>query len=130
MTPLKRRFQFTSRTQTWVEEAVALTRSPIEGRLLTWLMAYAACVEFCPSRSDIPVIPTPRTCYPVISEPEKTSEMLSAVSSALTSLSEELAPARSRPNELAEVVGKFFAAFDAFTRDAWKTSAQLAVWCE
>jgi hypothetical protein len=71
-----------------------------------------------------------QTAYPIVPAPVATPLMMQTISQTVMSLSEILAPARQRPNELAEVIGKLFAAFNQFTGDAAKTAAQVDVWAE
>jgi hypothetical protein len=68
--------------------------------------------------------------FPVVRKPERTPEMIAAISNSVKSLSELLAPAKHRRPELLIEVGKLFAAFNVFTGDVGKMAAQTEVWCE
>ncbi|NEJ15480.1 hypothetical protein GR211_21935 [Rhizobium leguminosarum] len=68
--------------------------------------------------------------FPRVAEPERTPEMMAAVTMALTSLSEILEPSARRRPELAVEIAKLFAAFNLYTGDAAKSAAQVEVWGE
>ncbi|MGO8502805.1 hypothetical protein AB9F35_15070 [Rhizobium leguminosarum] len=68
--------------------------------------------------------------FPRVAEPERTPEMMAAVTMALTSLSEILEPSAKRRPELAVEIAKLFAAFNLYTGDAAKSAAQVEVWGE
>ncbi|WP_244429839.1 hypothetical protein [Rhizobium leguminosarum] len=68
--------------------------------------------------------------FPLVPKPEKTPEMLEAVTTALRSLSEILEPSARRRPELAVEIAKLFAAFNLYTGDAAKSAVQVEVWGE
>lgn len=68
--------------------------------------------------------------FPLVPKPERTPEMMTAVSTALKSLSEILEPSAKRRPELAVEIAKLFAAFNLYTGDAAKSAAQVEVWGE
>nr|WP_245504998.1 hypothetical protein [Rhizobium leguminosarum] len=68
--------------------------------------------------------------FPRVPEPERTPEMMAAVTMALISLSEILEPSARRRPELAVEIAKLFAAFNLYTGDTAKSAAQVEVWGE
>lgn len=68
--------------------------------------------------------------FPRVPKPERTEDMLACISQTVRLLSDITAPAKNRPDELAEILGKMMAAFNLFTGDAAKVNAQLEVWGE
>ena len=68
--------------------------------------------------------------FPAVRKPEKAPEMVACIFQTVRLLSDITAPAKHRPGELAELLGKMFAAFNMFTGDAAKTAAQVEVWGE
>ena len=63
-------------------------------------------------------------------EPEWTSELVAAVSLSVKFLSKLLAPAANRRPKLVVEIGKLFAGFNIFARDAGRMAAQVEVWLE
>lgn len=62
--------------------------------------------------------------------PERTPELMQAVSLSVKSLSELLAPARTRGPELEAQILKMFAAFNLYTGDQGKLNAMVEVWAD